>query len=130
RSVASWLHDHGYSLTADKVTREYWPQAEPAEREELVEQHPDFVVVLGGDGTLLSTARCVAHAGIPILGINLGSLGFLTEVKEEEVEQVCAYVDAGPCELSLRPTLHCQVQRDGKCVATYEALNELVMNQS
>ena len=92
---------------------------------------PDFVIVLGGDGTLLSTARCVARADIPILGVNLGSLGFLTEVKQEEIEQALEEVDAARSyELSLRPMLHCQVMREGKCVATYDALNEVVMNQS
>jgi NAD+ kinase len=130
RSVASWLHDHGYSLTADKVTREYWPQAEPAEREELVEQHPDFVVVLGGDGTLLSTARSVAHAGIPILGVNLGSLGFLTEIRHDEINEALVAVDAGKCDLSLRSLLHCQVRRGDECLANYDALNECVLNQS
>jgi NAD+ kinase len=80
---------------------------------------------------MLSTARCVARADIPILGVNLGSLGFLTEVKQEEIEQALEEVDAGRCcELSLRPMLHCQVQREGKCVATHDALNEVVMNQS
>jgi len=128
--VANWLTHNGYAMTGDAATREFCPDCESAEREALPSVTPDFVIVLGGDGTLLSTARCVAHAGIPILGINLGSLGFLTEVKQEEIEQALADVDAGRCELSLRPMLHCQVQRDGKCVATYEALNEVVLNQS
>ena len=128
--VADWLTRNGYAMTADAATQEFCPDCEPAEREALPGVAPDFVIVLGGDGTLLSTARCVAHAGIPILGVNLGSLGFLTEVKQEEIEEALADVDAGRCELSLRPMLHCQVQRDGKCVATYEALNEVVMNQS
>ena len=129
--VVDWLHRHGYTITADAATREFCPGCEPAEREDLATVAPDFVIVLGGDGTLLSTARCVAHADIPILGVNLGSLGFLTEVKKEEIEQALEEVDAArSCELSLRPMLHCQVIREGKCVATYEALNEVVMNQS
>src|SRR5260221_9009786 len=128
--VAGWLRDHGYAITADAATREFCPDCEPAEREELANVAPDFVIVLGGDGTLLSTARCVARAGIPILGVNLGSLGFLTEVKQEEIEKALADVDAGRCELSLRPMLHCQLQRNNECVATYEALNEVVLNQS
>jgi NAD+ kinase len=129
--VAGWLRDHGYAITADAATREFCPDCEPAEREELANVAPDFVIVLGGDGTMLSTARCVARADIPILGVNLGSLGFLTEVKQEEIEQALEEVDAGRCcELSLRPMLHCQVQREGKCVATHDALNEVVMNQS
>jgi NAD+ kinase len=129
--VVDWLRHHGYAITADAATREFCEDCEPAEREDLATVAPDFVIVLGGDGTLLSTARCVAHADIPILGVNLGSLGFLTEVKREEIEQALTEVDAGRCcELSLRPMLHCQVIREGKCVATYEALNEVVMNQS
>ena len=129
--VAGWLRDHGYAITADASTREFCPDCEPAEREELARVRPDFVIVLGGDGTLLSTARCVAQADIPILGVNLGSLGFLTEIRQEEIEQALEEVDAArDYELSLRPMLHCQVLRDGKCVATHEALNEVVMNQS
>jgi len=128
--VAGWLRDHGYAITADAATREFCPDCEPAEREELAAVAPDFVIVLGGDGTMLSTARCVARADIPILGVNLGSLGFLTEVKQEEIEQALEEVDAGCCHLSLRPMLRCQVQREGKCVATHDALNEVVMNQS
>jgi NAD+ kinase len=129
--VVDWLRRHGYAITADAATREFCLDCEPAEREELATVAPDFVIVLGGDGTLLSTARCVARADIPILGVNLGSLGFLTEVKQEEIEQALEEVDAARSyELSLRPMLHCQVIREGKCVATYEALNEVVMNQS
>jgi NAD+ kinase len=128
--VSTWLRGHGYAVTADAVSREFCPECEMVEREDLVRARPDFVVVLGGDGTLLSTARCVAAAGIPILGVNLGSLGFLTEVKQEEIELALAEVHAGNCELSLRPMLHCQVVRDGNCVASYDALNEVVMNQS
>jgi NAD+ kinase len=128
--VAAWLSRNGYAMTADAATREFCPDCEPAEREDLSSVAPDFVIVLGGDGTLLSTARCVARAGIPILGVNLGSLGFLTEVKQEEIEKALADVDAGRCELSLRPMLHCQLQRNNECVATYEALNEVVLNQS
>jgi NAD+ kinase len=129
--VTEWLRAHGYAVTADAATREFCPDCEPAEREDLARVAPNFVIVLGGDGTLLSTARCVAHADIPILGVNLGSLGFLTEVKQEEIERALEEVDAARSyELSLRPMLHCQVQRDGRCVASHEALNEVVMNQS
>ena len=130
REAASWLLSHGYSITGDAVTRQFLPEAEPAEREDLVTKKPDFVMVLGGDGTLLSTARSVALAGIPILGVNLGSLGFLTEIKHDEISRALAAVDAGRCETSQRAMLHCQVRRQGKCVANYDALNDVVMNQS
>lgn len=129
REVAQWLRNHGYAVTADAAAREFCSECEPAEREQVMEKRPDFVVVLGGDGTLLSTARSVAAAGIPILGINLGSLGFLTEIKQDEIAQALADVDSGRYEISRRSMLHCQVLRNGKCVADYDALNDLVMNQ-
>jgi NAD+ kinase len=127
--VAGWLTSHGYQITVDAVSREFWPAAEAAEREELVEKKPDFVVVLGGDGTLLATARNVARAGIPILGVNLGSLGFLTEIRQDEITKALETVDAGHCEFSLRGMLQCRVCRNGNCVAKYNALNDVVMNQ-
>jgi NAD+ kinase len=129
REVAGWLVEHSYAITVDAVAREFWPDGELAEREDLVDKNPDFVVVLGGDGTLLSTARNVARAGIPILGVNLGSLGFLTEIRQDEIAQALELVDSGRCELSQRAMLHCRVCRNGKCVADYDALNDLVMNQ-
>lgn len=129
REVTQWLLGHGYSVTGDAVIREFCPECEPADRDALVEKRPDFVVVLGGDGTLLSVARTVAAAGIPILGVNLGSLGFLTETKQEEISQALTVVDSGLCELSLRSMVHCQVSRKGQCVAGYDALNDIVVNQ-
>ena len=129
REVTRWLRDHGYAVTVDWVTHEFCPDCELAERESVVDRRPDFVVVLGGDGTLLSTARNVAAAGIPILGVNLGGLGFLTEIKQEEITSALTEVDAGRCEVSLRSMLHCQVQRKGQCIASYDSLNDIVMNQ-
>lgn len=130
RATAGWLKDHGYSIVADSITREFCPECEPAEREELTEKKPDFVIVLGGDGTLLSTGRNVARAGIPILGVNLGSLGFLTEVKQGEILEALEAIHAGDCEVSERSMLQCQLRRHGKCLACYEALNDVVVNQS
>jgi NAD+ kinase len=129
REVTAWLLSRGYSVTADRAAREFCPECEPAEREQLVEKRPDFVVVLGGDGTLLSAARNVAPAGIPVLGINLGSLGFLTETRQDEIAHVLAEVDGGRCEISMRSMLHCGVLRHGKTAAEYDALNDIVMNQ-
>jgi NAD+ kinase len=130
REVTQWLREHGYAVTVDAAAKEFCGECALAEREDLATQRPDFVVVLGGDGTLLSSARNVAEAGIPILGVNLGSLGFLTEIKQGEIAQALSDVDAGRYELSLRSMIHCQVQRKGSCVGAYHALNDIVMNQS
>jgi NAD+ kinase len=129
RNVAGWLRDHGYATTADSSSKPFCDFCEPAEREQLSETKPDFVIVLGGDGTLLSVARSVARAGIPILGVNLGALGFLTEVKREEILLALEAIDAGRCDLSLRSMVHCQLRRSEKCLASYEALNDVVVHQ-
>ena len=130
REVVAWLLERKYTIIADAVTREFCPQCEPAEREQLTEKKPDFVIVLGGDGTLLSAARNVACAGIPILGVNLGSLGFLTEIKQEEMIEALEALHSGRCGVSERGMLHCQLRRKGECLASYEALNDVVVNQS
>ncbi len=130
REVTGWLRDHGYSVTVDKIAHRFCPEFELVDREQLEEAKPAFVVVLGGDGTLLSTARSVAASGIPILGVNLGSLGFLTEIKQDEISTTLAAIDAGHYELSLRCMLHCEVQRGSQVVAAYDALNDVVLNQS
>ena len=130
RDVVAWLTAHGYSIVADAVTREFCPQCEPGEREELTDKKPDFVIVLGGDGTLLSVARNVSRAGIPILGVNLGSLGFLTEIKQEEIIAALEALHADGCGISERAMVHCQLRRNGECLASYEALNDVVVNQS
>ena len=130
RTLAGWLHDHGYVLTADSVSQPFCDFCEKAEREDLEEKKPDFVVVLGGDGTLLSVARTVARAGIPILGVNLGGLGFLTEVRQDEILLALEAIDAGRCEISLRSMVHCQLRRGDNCLASYEAVNDVVVHQS
>src|SRR2546423_2048363 len=130
REVVAWLIEHKYTIIGDAITREFCPQCEPAEREQLTEKKPDFVIVLGGDGTLLSAARNVACAGIPILGVNLGSLGFLTEIKQAEIIEALEALHGGRCGVSERGMLHCQLRRKGECLASYEALNDVVVNQS
>lgn len=128
--VTIWLRDHGYTVFADSVTCELCTGCELAEREHLVEKKPDFVVVLGGDGTLLSTARSVARAGIPILGINLGSLGFLTEVRQDEISRALAEIDSGNCALSMRSMVRCRVRRGEEFLSHHDALNDIVVHQS
>jgi NAD+ kinase len=89
----------------------------------------DLIVVLGGDGTLLSVARLVEGKDVPILGVNLGSLGFLTEVTVAELFPVLEEVLAGNFTVSERVRLHCQVHRQGERIAQAVVLNDVVINK-
>jgi NAD+ kinase len=126
-----WFQEHGYEqVWIDRETAAYLPGADALERSELADKKPDFVLVLGGDGTLLSAARAVAPANIPILGVNLGSLGFLTEVPLDEMWETLEAVDQKRCSYETRAMLHCSLSRDGKVAAQYECLNDAVVNKS
>ncbi|MBE0566278.1 MAG: NAD(+)/NADH kinase [Krumholzibacteria bacterium] len=95
--------------------------------EELVDR-VDLVVALGGDGTMLRAARVLGLSGVPLLGVNLGSLGYLTDVPVEELDTALASVLAGGYHLDQRSRVYCSVWRDGRRIAQASALNDLVVN--
>ena len=127
--LLAWLDKHRYRVVTDPETAVYVGGPEVIERQEIASRPLDFVIVMGGDGTLLSAARVVAKAGIPILGVNLGSLGFLTEVPLADLYPTLEAVDENRCSVESRALIHCQLAREGQCVATYDALNEAVINK-
>jgi NAD+ kinase len=130
QSVIEWLRARQFQVWVDPETAAYVPGETPVPREKLAEQAPEFVIVLGGDGTLLATTRAVAAAGIPILGVNLGSLGFLTEVPLAEMYPTLEAVISDHCGFETRRMVYCQLLRNGEIVAEYDALNEVVVNKS
>src|SRR5204862_254943 len=94
--------------------------------EHVAAAEADLIVVLGGDGTLLSIARR-AGARVPILGVNLGELGFLTEVVEAEAMPMLARVLAGRYELDRRLTLAATLERSARRLGAFRALNDVVV---
>ena len=124
-----WLHDHSYSLVVDPETAPHASGAEVVSRLEMGSRSLNFIVVLGGDGTLLSAARAAAKAGIPIVGVNLGALGFLTEVSLDELYSTLQSIDQGSCGLDIRSMVHCEVSRAGSVIATFDALNDVVVGK-
>lgn len=129
RELSGWLRDHGYEFVVDPETAPHTPAAEVLSREEMGPRQPAFIVVLGGDGTLLSAARAVARSGIPILGVNLGALGFLTEVPLEELYPTLESIHRGNCAIDVRSMVHCEIIRKGELIASYEALNDVVLGK-
>jgi NAD+ kinase len=125
-----WFRQRGYQLYLDRETAQYTNGEEVIPREDIGARHPDFALVLGGDGTLLSAARAVAHEGVPILAVNLGSLGFLTEVPLSEMYSTLEAIDGCDCPTEQRALLDCTLFRDGNKVAQHFALNDAVISKS
>lgn len=124
-----WFHEHGYDVVVDPEAAPYASGVEVISRDDMAARPLDLVVVLGGDGTLLSAARAVAKANIPVLGVNLGSLGFLTEVPLEEMYATLEGVRDDCCSIEQRTMVHCDVVRAGETIASYDAVNDVVVGK-
>lgn len=124
-----WFRKHAYSIVVDHETAPYARGMEVVTREEMGGRELKFVVVLGGDGTLLSAARAVSKAGIPVLGVNLGSLGFLTEVPLSDLYPTLEEIERSCCNLETRSMVHCDVLRKETQIAQYDALNDVVVGK-
>ena len=88
----------------------------------------DLVIVVGGDGSMLSAARTMAKHDTPVLGVNRGRLGFLTDISPDEIDTRVAEVLDGKYESELRFLLDVEVVRDGEIVGRADALNDVVVN--
>jgi NAD+ kinase len=96
-------------------------------RPDLSSLSPDLVIVLGGDGTLLAAARVFARSGVPILSVNLGALGFLTEVRLADIYTHLEAWNKGGCCIESRAMVHSELWRDGKLNCEHDALNDVVV---
>jgi len=101
----------------------------PATSGEEIARRAELLLVLGGDGTLIHGARLIRGRSVPILGVNLGSLGFLTEVPRAELFPRLAEAVAGRARLHTRMKLACRLHRDGEIVLEDEVLNDVVINR-
>jgi NAD+ kinase len=122
-----WLRTHGFEPILDPVSGNYAQEKNVVPRGEMPEQNPELVVVLGGDGTLLAAARVFAKTGIPIMSVNLGSLGFLTEVRLADIYSTLEGWCDNCCTIETRAMLHSELWRDGKIFIEHEALNDVVI---
>ena len=120
-SLFKWLRERGCEVVADRETISYLRDGKAVKREEMPSYNPQFAIVLGGDGTLLAAARVFAQSCVPILGVNLGSLGFLTEVSLSELYENLQAAINGSCELESRTMLCCQLRRGGQLLSEHDA---------
>lgn len=97
---------------------------------EEIPEDIDCIIVLGGDGTLIQAARDLHHRNIPMLGINIGTLGFLTDIEKDNMYQALASVIKGVYEYDERMMLKGEVYRNGELIYENTALNDITINRN
>ncbi len=127
--LLQWLEAHGIRYRCDEQTAQYASCTKFYTRRNLPDGC-DLIIVLGGDGTLLSAARVVAGKNIPLFAVNLGNLGFLTAIQVEELYPELERVLDGRHELERRAMADCELRRGGEAIASYCALNDVVITKS
>lgn len=130
RTLTAWLRTRGCEAVLDREAAAIFPGAGPGLSRAEVVAGADLVIVLGGDGTLLSVARLIGGREVPILGVNLGGLGFLTEITLDELLPTLEAVLRNEFDVSRRLTLSARVLRGGDVIASYEALNDAVITKT
>jgi len=126
--MIDWLREHDVSVRLDTHAAEYVGGGAGLPREE-VPDGAEMVIVLGGDGTLLSAARAVAGREIPLLPVNLGGLGFLTAITVEEVWHELGRALHGDQRIVSRRMLACSVETAAGVRRNYHALNDVVITK-
>ncbi len=133
-----WLRQRGFEPVLDRESASYIESmgsqttlaGQPVmvlDRPDLPKAAPALIIVLGGDGTLLAVGRIFARLGTPILSVNLGSLGFLTEVRLSDLYRTIEGWCQDCCAIDVRTMLHGEVWRAGHRVASFEAVNDMVL---
>jgi NAD+ kinase len=122
--IMQWLGERGISAAGD-----------PISADDIRADHPmtldaDLIVVLGGDGTMISTARLVGDKDILVLGVNYGSLGYLTDFRIEEMFPALESIFAGDYSIDRREMLDVEQRRGGEKVVSGRVLNDVVINKS
>jgi NAD+ kinase len=129
QKLMNWCADRQIQVLLDLDTAALAGQGQGGiDRAKLVPQC-DLLIVLGGDGTLLSVARIMDSHPVPILATNFGSLGFLTEITLEETFPTLETVLAGTATSQKRMMIDVSVIREGQCFAAYRALNDAVLTK-
>lgn len=123
--IETYLKDHGKECNVRK--EEYCDGPYHYTDPNLIPEGTECIIVLGGDGTLVQAAKDVVYLGIPLIGINLGNLGFLVEIDKTMVYQALDKLMAGDYKIENRMMLEATVYRDGEVVGRDIALNDVVV---
>jgi len=118
------------SILFDREAAKVLGDASKGISRERIPEFIDLLIVLGGDGTLLSAVRCIRSKKIPVLGVNLGSLGFLTDITVNELDEAIRCLETGNYVISSRLTLKTTHIKNGKEAGSYVVLNDAVINKA
>jgi NAD+ kinase len=127
RDLVAWLEVRHYSYLLDPDSAAYIASPNPIERVDLPKHKPNLVIVLGGDGTLLAAARAFARTTTPILSVNLGSLGFLTEIPLSDLYATLEDWCNNCADVETRSMMHAEHIRGGEILREWDALNDVVI---
>lgn len=127
--LSEWFRDAGLRVLGKPHQEAEICDIETAETQEFKEQ-ADLLVVLGGDGTMISTARLTGKRQVLVLGINYGSLGYLTEFRIEEMYDALNLIFEGKFQIDSRVMLDVEHWRDGEKLANGRVLNDVVINKA
>ena len=128
--LLAWLQAHGYQVIVDPETAKYSNGHEAVPRSQMSSRPLELVVVLGGDGTLLSAVRDTAATDAPLLGVNLGSLGFLTDVPLASLFPMLDQIAEGHAAVEQRSLMRCELLRGEEILGSYNAFNDVVVNKT
>jgi NAD+ kinase len=124
-----WLREHGITVRIDQETADYGATDTALPRTDVPEGC-DLIIVLGGDGTLLSAARAIGRREVPLFPVNLGGLGFLTAITIDELYPELERFFRGEHRIARRKLLIAEVERGGEIVERHEALNDAVITKA
>lgn len=125
RELQKWLRDHGVEVLLGREAAKA-TGLEGIDRSKLADR-VDLVVVLGGDGTLLAVVRAIGERPVPVLGVNLGTLGFLAEISLDELFPTLEDVLADRLRVETRMRLDVRVKHEDRELGRYLALNDAVI---
>ena len=129
-NIAQFLNAQGCSVALEKDTASNTGMTQyPIMDVAAIGAHCDLALVVGGDGTMLGIGRVLAKFGVPLIGINQGRLGFITDIAFEDYQTVLGPMLRGDFEEDRRWMMQAQVMRDGRCVFDATAMNDVVVNR-
>lgn len=128
KNLSAWLSERNVEVFVEKDLGDQIGHPNSVDRPDIPEL-VDVILVFGGDGTFLGMARLACKHGTPILGINLGGLGFLTEVTVEELYPMMQRIIEGDYDVEERQMLLTTIRREKNIIGSYEVLNDVVINK-